>query len=196
MRLAAARTWAAIGAAMIGSRRRAALWPRLAGGCAAAAALILAGAAAAQAPPAPTQLQPPAAPPAQPHEGPGTRPGFIDAFGHWIQDSVTNWNDGIKGAGDVAKDAANTAGTVTRDTAGAVARFPGTRVIAEHETCPTAPNGAPDCRLAAELICKRHGFGTGSSIDFQTAAKCPPVALNRPNDEPPPPCVMESYVTR
>jgi hypothetical protein len=50
--------------------------------------------------------------------------------------------------------------------------------------------------MAAELICKRHGFGSGSSIDFQTAEKCPPIALNRPNGEPPPPCVMESYVTR
>jgi len=187
---------------MIGSRRGAVWWRRSAGGCAAAAALILAGAAAAQAPlalqapQAPTQLQAPAAPPAQPQVSPGTRPGFIDAFGHWIQSSVSNWNQGIKGAGDIAKDAANAAGTVTRDTAGAVARFPGTRVIAEHETCPTAPNGAPDCRLAAELICKRHGFGTGSSIDFQTAEKCPPIALNRPNGEPPPPCVMESFVTR
>jgi hypothetical protein len=162
---------------------------------------MLAGAAFAQ---APTQLQAPAAPPAQPQQGPGTRPGFIDAFGHWIQNSVTNWNDGVndgvKGAGDVARDAANAAanaaGTATRDTAGAVVRLPGTRVIAERETCPVAPNGAPDCRMAAELICKRHGFGSGSSIDFQTAQKCPPIALNRPNGEPPPPCVMESYVTR
>ncbi|HEY1544814.1 MAG TPA: hypothetical protein VGG01_20640 [Xanthobacteraceae bacterium] len=91
---------------------------------------------------------------------------------------------------------ANAAGTVTRDTAGAVARLPGTRVISEHATCPIAPNGAPDCRIAAETICKRHGFESGSSIDFQTAKKCPPIALNRPNGEPPPPCVLESYVTR
>jgi hypothetical protein len=173
---------------------------------------MLAGAAAAQAPQAqiqpqapmqpqaPTQLQGPAAPPAQPQENPGTRPGFIDAFGHWIQNSVTSWNDGvnggIKGAGDVARDAANAAGTATRDTAGAVVRLPSTRVIAEREVCPVAPNGAPDCRMAAELICKRHGFGSGSSIDFQTAENCPPVALNRSNGEPPPPCVMQSYVTR
>src|SRR3984957_7761710 len=124
---------AATGAAMIGSRRRAASWPRWAGGCAAAAALILAGAVAAQAPQAPTQLQPPAAPPAQ--VDPGTRPGFIDAFRHWIQGSVPNWNDGIKGAGDVAKDAANTAGTVTRDPAGAVAGFLGTGVWDEEGSC-------------------------------------------------------------
>jgi hypothetical protein len=171
----------------------------------AVAALLLAGAAAAQAPQqipqpapqaqqAPTPLQAPAAPPQQPQEG--TRPGLIDAFGHWIQGSVSDWNSGVHDATDVAKDAADAAGTVTRDTAGAVARLPGTRVISERATCPTAPNGAPDCRIAAETICKRHGFGSGSSIDFQTAKKCPPIALNRPNGEPPPPCVLESYVTR
>jgi hypothetical protein len=170
---------------------------------AAAVLLIFAGSAVAQAPQAqPMQLQPPQAPAApatpatQPHESPGTRPGFIDAFGRWIQNSVTNWNSGVQGATDVAKDAAHAADTVTRDTAGAVARIPGTRVIAERATCPVAPNGAPDCRAAAEAICRQHGFASGSSIDFQTAEKCPPIALNRQNGEPPPPCVMESYVTR
>jgi hypothetical protein len=170
-------------------------------------ALLLAGVAAAQAPQqapqqlpphAPMPLQAPGVAPPQPQAAvpPGTRPGFIDAFGHWIHGSVTNWNSGIQDATGVAKDAANGVGTVTRDTADAVVRLPGTRVIAERAICPTAPNGAPDCRIAAETICKRHGFGSGSSIDFQTAEKCPPIALNRPNGEPPPPCVLESYVTR
>jgi hypothetical protein len=84
---------------------------------------------------------------------------------------------------------------VTRDTAGAVARIPGARVISERATCPTAPNGAPDCRAAAEAICKAHGFASGSSVDFQTAEKCPPIALNRPDREPAI-CTIESYVTR
>jgi hypothetical protein len=175
--------------------RRAALTARILAG-----ALLLGGAAAAQAPqqPAqvpqpPTQLQAPGAPQPQGGMPPGTPPGFIDAFGHWIQGSVNDWNSELQG---VAKDAADAAGTVTRDTADAVAHFPGARVIAERATCPTAPNGAPDCRVAAETICKRHGFASGSSIDFQTAEKCPPIALNRPDGDAPPPCVLESYVTR
>jgi hypothetical protein len=76
-----------------------------------------------------------------------------------------------------------------------VARIPGARVISERATCPTAPNGAPDCRAAAEAICKAHGFASGSSVDFQTAEKCPPIALNRPDREPAI-CTIESYVTR
>jgi hypothetical protein len=178
--------------------------------CATGALVMLACAAAAQpAPQAPQAPQAPLAPQApqapqgqgepqaQPDAAPapGNKPGFIDAFGRWIGDSVSNWNAGLKGAADVAKDAADAATNVTRDTAGAVARFPGARVISERATCPTAPNGAPDCRAAAEAICKAHGFASGSSVDFQTAEKCPPIAVNRPDREPAI-CTIESYVTR
>lgn len=163
--------------------------------------MMLVDVSAAQTPPAPPAPAVPPAPQAQPEAPtppgppPGRQSGFIDALGHWIEDSVSNWNSGLKGAADVAKDAADAATTATRDTAGAVARLPGARVIAQRATCPIAPNGAPDCRSAAEAICKAHGFASGSSIDFQTAEKCPPVALNRPDGEPPR-CVLESYVTR
>jgi hypothetical protein len=157
--------------------------------------------------------QAPAAPPTQEEPAPQPknapepdRSGFIGTVGHWIENSVTNWNSGLKDAAGVAKDAAGTAtgvatdaakgaGNVVTDTAGAVARIPATRVIAQRATCPVAPNGAPDCRAAAEAICKAAGFASGNSIDFQTAEKCPPVALNRPDGEPPR-CVIESYVTR
>ena len=165
-------------------------------GCAAAVVLLLVDVLPAQTPPAPAappQPEPGAA--AAPAPDPRDKPGFIDAFGHWIQSSVSTWNSGLKGAADVAKDAADAASTATRGTADAVARLPGARVINERAICPTAPNGAPDCRSTAEAICKAHGFGSGSSADFQTVEKCPPVALNRP-DGGPPPCVLESYVTR
>src|SRR5437588_379638 len=79
--------------------------------------------------------------------------------------------------------------------AGTARGLPAARVIAERAACPVAPNGAPDCRGAAETICKSHGFASGSSVDFQTVEKCPPVALNRPDNEPAV-CVIESYVTR
>jgi hypothetical protein len=169
--------------------------------CLAAALLVLAAAAHAQQAPVDAQGQPQSQPKIAPSAEPN-RPGFIDAFGHWIETSVNNWNSGLKGAADVAKDAAGAAGDAAKgaanaatDTAGAVARIPASRVIAERVTCPVAPNGAPDCRAAADAICRGHGFAYGSSIDFQTAEKCPPVALNRRDSEPPR-CVIESYVTR
>jgi hypothetical protein len=137
--------------------------------------------------------------------------GLVDAFGRWIKDSVNNWNTGVKGAADVATDvakgaadvatdvakgAADAATTVTRETADAVARIPTARFVNAREVCPVAPNGAPDCRAAAETICKAHGFSSGSSADFQTYQKCPPIALNRADGGPPPPCTIESAVTR
>ncbi len=174
-----------------------------AGACFAAVLLLLAGGAQGQQGPTETQdqgqsqPQPKIEPPAE-----ANRPGFIDSFGRWIENSVTNWNSGVKDAADAARGAAGAAGdaakgaaNVATDTAAAVARIPASRVIAERTTCPVAPNGAPDCRAAAETICKAHGFASGSSIDFQTAEKCPPIALNRPNGEPQV-CVIESYVTR
>jgi hypothetical protein len=157
--------------------------------CVAAGALVLlAGGALAQ------QDKPQSQPaPASPGPGGG---GFIDAFGRWIQDSVTNWNTGVKGTADAAGDVAKGMADVTRDTAGAVVRIPGARFVNAREVCPLAPNGAPDCRVAAEAICKANGFASGSSADFQTYQKCPPIALNRTDGEPPPPCVIESAVTR
>jgi hypothetical protein len=180
-----------------------------AGACLAAGFILLTGAAHGQQPPnqatapAPVQAQDQAQqqPKIAPSAGPN-RAGFIDSFGHWIENSVSNWNSGLKGAADVAKDAAGAAndaakgaGNVVTDTADAVARIPATRVIAQRVICPVAPNGAPDCRAAAETICKAHGFASGSSVDFQTVEKCPTVALNRPDNEPQV-CVIESYVTR
>ncbi len=185
---------------MIGSRPRRGPGGQFAA-CACLALVLLAGAAQGQQPLPAAPDQPAPQPKIAPQIEPD-RPGFIDAFGHWIGNSVSNWNSGLKGAADVAKDAAGAAGDaakgaadVASDTASAVARLSTSQVIAERATCPVAPNGAPDCRTAAETICKAHGFASGASIDFQTAENCPPIALNRPDREPPR-CVIESYVTR
>jgi hypothetical protein len=147
--------------------------------------MLLAGAGHGQQAPTAVPDQPAPQPKIAPQTDPD-RPGLIDAVGHWIGDSVTNWNSGLKGAADVAKDAAGAAGDAAKGAA---------NVATERVTCPVAPNGAPDCRSAADTICKAHGFASGTSIDFQTAEKCPPIALNRPDGEPPR-CVIESYVTR
>jgi hypothetical protein len=41
------------------------------------------------------------------------------------------------------------------------------------ERCAVAPNGAPDCLVAAEALCRKHGFASGKSIDFTSAEECP-----------------------
>src|SRR5262249_48654323 len=124
------------GGTMIGSRPHTGFgrWPA-ASACLAAALILLAGAAHGQQAPVEAQdqaaPQPKIAPPAEPN-----RPDLIDAFGHWIENSVTNWNSGLKDAAGAAGDAAKGAGNVVTDTAGAVARIPTSRVIAERAVCP------------------------------------------------------------
>ncbi len=196
-----------------------------------AAAVLVAWAAAAQTP------QPPAAAPAPPDQttaptpppaaSPGSQPGFIDAFGRWMQQSTAGVNANVnaawgslpgKGVTDAATDAASNAarstaeaargaaeasqgvanamGSVARETAGALSRLPAARIAVGRERCAIAPNGAPDCRVAAEALCRAKGYGGGSSVDVETTEDCPPDAsLARWRGETVV-CATENYVTR
>ena len=80
-----------------------------------------------------------------------------------------------KTTADDAKDAADAAGTASN--------CPATNVVAGHEVCRIAPNGAPDCVAAADAICKGKGFKSGKSVDMTTAENCPRQGLpGRPLD--------------
>jgi hypothetical protein len=153
--------------------------------------------------------QPPATTTPDP-SNPGDKPGFIDAFGRFVGDSAAKLNSQLKGANETlstigsqttdaakgavsaAKDAMDTA----RDTASTMIGLPSTRVVTGHETCAMAPNGAPDCRAAADTACRNKGFASGRSVDTQTAQKCPPhVWLSgRPPAEGE--CPVETWLTR
>ena len=78
-----------------------------------------------------------------------------------------------KGAADAASTVAKSAADVARDTATSVTKLP-TGVVRGRERCVLAPNGAPDCRAAAEAMCRAKGYVSGTSVDFETAEKCPP----------------------
>jgi hypothetical protein len=170
------------------------------------ALLALGAAAAAQTPQGgvpPPASGPAAAPP------PAETSGWIGTFGSWMQRGVTTMGAGFdammgairggagqaaKGAADAASTAAGTASSIAHDTADTVKRLPTTGIIAGRERCTLAPNGAPDCRLAAETLCRSGGYGGGTSVDFETAEKCPPVppAIERPQLA----CTREHFVTR
>jgi hypothetical protein len=169
---------------------------------AAIAALALCGALALEAAGTALAQTPgpePAAPAASPSAPPAPPPqGFIDAFGNWVQQGVSNMGAGFgamvgavggqagqaakgaadaastaaKGAADAASTMAKGAADVARETATTV-KLP-TGVIRGNERCELAPNGAPDCRAAAEAMCRAKGYGGGTSVDFVTNEKCPP----------------------
>lgn len=143
---------------------------------------------------------PPAAETARPEP---VDPGLLEGFGRWLEGSAAGLNSSLKSTRDVlgnlAGDAAQGAGDAAKaaaDAAGAVALLPVTRVAVGRERCDLAPNGAPDCRNAAQTICRGGGYAAGTSLETQSARKCPAhVWLSgRPPSEGE--CRVETFVTR
>jgi hypothetical protein len=187
-----------------------------------AVVLLTAGIAAAQAPadqPKPAEeAAAPAAPPGAPTAPPAAaenpapeNPGLVGAFGTWMQHGVTTMSSGFdamtKGAADAAStmakgaaDVAAGAATVAKDAADVavdgVTKLPVSGFASGLEQCGTASNGAPDCRAAAENLCRARGFATGTSIDYQTSEKCPPAYRLSSRERPEGICPLEHFVTR
>jgi len=101
-----------------------------------------------------------------------------------------------KGAADVAKGAADVATSAAKETAGAVTRLPTSRIASGRERCTTAPNGAPDCRAAAETLCKSKGFNSGTSVDFENVENCPAAILLAGRKRTENECPVDYFVTR
>jgi hypothetical protein len=153
--------------------------------------------------PAPPPLAPPAAQPIDPAPPSAFRPGLLDAFGRWIDNSISDLNAGISGAkgtldkaGDAAKGATATAAGAAKDAAGAIARLPVGRMVDGREKCAVALNGSADCYAAATQICKAKGYGEGKSVDTQSAQKCSAkvwISGRSPREGE---CATETYVIR
>jgi len=155
----------------------------------------------------PAALTSPAPSPSGPT--PAAPQGFMDAFGNWVQQGVASVGAGFgamvgvvggqagqaaKGAADAASTVAKSAADVARDTASSVPKLP-TGVIRGRERCILAPNGAPDCRAAAEAMCRAKGYAGGASVDFETAEKCPPPYRVSSRNTPEGVCSFEHFVT-
>lgn len=150
----------------------------------------------------------PQAPPAQQQT---KEPGVFESIARWFENGFSNFKNGMKGGIDNLGDkAANTGKTIgekaaevgkgaadaTKGAVDAVTKLPSTRVVEGRERCEVSPNGAPDCRAAAQSICTAKGLAGGTSMDFVSAEKCPTaVWMNRRKPEPGE-CVTETFVTR
>jgi hypothetical protein len=132
--------------------------------------------------PAPPAAAGPASPSAPPPSA-DAKPGFLQEFGRWWNDSVAKFGSNVKdakkklddfneGQRDAATEAMKNAATATKDAATAIVRLPGTRAIEVHQACPKAPNGAPDCQEAAVNACRGKGFNTGKPVDVSSSEKC------------------------
>jgi len=101
-----------------------------------------------------------------------------------------------KGTADVAATMAKGAADATRGTVDVLGRLGSTRIVNGRERCAIAPNGAPDCRVAADEMCKAKGFTSGSSLDYQTAENCPAQAYLNGRKPLPGECPIEHVVTK
>jgi hypothetical protein len=155
------------------------------------------GPAQASGQPAAAAPQPQSAPgsafPAQPG---GEKPGFIAEIGRWLDDARGKLgalppppvppplpappplpNEAAKNAADATQNAMRNAAEVTKDAVTAIGRIPATRVVEVRALCPLAPNGAPDCRVAATSVCRGKGFTSGDPVSVRSSENCPPAVL-------------------
>jgi hypothetical protein len=153
------------------------------------------GPACGQEPPRAQPEAPASTPAPAPQQAPG---GPFGTFGRFLDQSLQNLGQGFKGAREQIDDITGRAGNAAKEAADPLKRLKRPSVVAGHERCPPAPNGAPDCVVATALMCRANGFESGSSIDMQTEQKCP---VANPAGPASPPvdesqCWLESYVLR
>jgi hypothetical protein len=132
--------------------------------------------------------------------------GTIDGIGGIGGQAGTAAKDAADAATTVGKGAADAATTVGKgavdaargaaDVAGTAARLPLSRVVSGRERCTIAPNGAPDCRMAADALCKNKGFASGTSVDFENAENCPAQVLLAGKSAEERNCPIEYFVTK
>jgi hypothetical protein len=145
------------------------------------------------------QGQPPAAPQGEPapqaSPQPPDSPGLIHEMGKLFDKSLSvlpslkNTGETLDGLNARAKNAVEGAG----DALSRVAK-PGS-MVSGRVNCPGAATGTPDCKAAADWLCKTKGYKEGNSLNTDSAEKCSakvmiPGRQRQAND-----CHTENYVT-
>jgi hypothetical protein len=172
-------------------------------GLAALAVLVLVAVAPAQdvpnsdapSPVAPT-APPDAAPPAAPAPNPAFRPGFVHAFGRWLEEGASRLKSGVQGAQEKLGSFGSKARDAAKEATGAITTLPGARMVSGRERCALASNGAPDCPTAAKALCRGKGFEGGRVLDTQGEQKCSARVLLEGRSPSASECPMETFVTR
>lgn len=64
-------------------------------------------------------------------------------------------------------------------------------IVTGRELCPRSDNGAPDCKVGSDRLCRGKGYTEGKSLDTDAAFGCSTKLQMRGK-----PCGTENYVTR
>ncbi len=128
--------------------------------------------------------------------------GVFGNITRWVDEQASKLGSHFRGARSGVENFGHEAGVAAKstvegakDAAGAVTRIPSARVVSGHEKCTIAPNGAPDCVVAASAICKTKGFESGKSVDMTTAEVCP-AQVYMAGRSTGPECHTETFVSR
>jgi hypothetical protein len=134
---------------------------------------------------APQQAEP--APEPQPSENPGLINEVGKLFGklkpsksasETLDDFNARTRDAMKGAGD------------------ALSRLTKTGAMVSGRTmCPPGGDGAPDCKIAADQLCKARGYREGKSLNTDSAEKCSAKVLIPGRPRKPDDCHTDTFVT-
>ncbi|TAK47532.1 MAG: hypothetical protein EPO23_10860 [Xanthobacteraceae bacterium] len=173
--------------------------PRVAFAAGLAAFAAVPGMGLAQGPP--LQNPPPSNSPQTQAPLPAPPPGLIGTIGNWIgrsaDDVAAKFNSARQSAPvpapsapvPEAKDPPRPAGEP------GPSLLPSAGVVTGRALCVTAANGAPDCKAAADELCRGKGMRSGRSLGSETSENCPVQVLvtgkRSPGD-----CRMETFVTR
>jgi hypothetical protein len=69
-------------------------------------------------------------------------------------------------------------------------------MVSGRAICPASVNGAPDCKLAADNLCKSKGFQEGKSLNTDSSETCSPKVLIPGRARKPDDCRIDNYITR
>ena len=119
----------------------------------------------------PPQGQPPA-PAAEPAPQPTESPGLFNQMGKMFEKSLSALPS-LKSTGEAIDNLGTRAKEATKGAEDALSRLakPGS-MVSGRVLCPGAANGPPDCKAAADWLCKTKGYKEGNSLNTDSAQKC------------------------
>jgi len=83
----------------------------------------------------------------------------------------------------------------TKSAAEAISRLTKSPGVTGRVACPIAPNGAPDCKAAADKLCQSKGFKEGKSLGTDSAETCSAKVLIPGRQRKPDDCRTDTFVT-
>lgn len=139
------------------------------------------------------QVAPPqqAAPPVPEPAPPADNPGLVDEISKLLKDSASGLRSTLPSPGK-AFDGLNSSAKDATDSLKRIAPLSGQSMASGRTLCPPAANGAPDCKLAADQLCKEKGYAEGKSVDIESTQKCSAKAYFSGQGA----CRTENFVTR